>query len=167
MKKLILFFITIFLVAGLHGQKSAYEKEVLQDYGTFRMETEDGNVISVGAFTTIEFVDPAIHNDDVISVTKQTKLNKKSEAILELPEYHIDIYLVSKSIFEGEETSTWLDGVKIFIDGEDVRGVQFPDGFLVSVKTEPTLVHSHHTRNRNIDIEIIWETAIYEPRIRK
>ena len=57
--------------------------------------------------------------------------------------------------------------MKIFIDGQDVRGEQFPDGFLISVKTEPTLVHSHHTRNRNIDIEIIWETAIYEPRIRK
>jgi hypothetical protein len=170
MKKLILFFITLFLCAGLSAQNSAYEKTIHEDYGTFRMETDDGNVISVGAFTTIEIVDPTAHNDDeVLDVTLNLKQgggdSKRKE--LPVPEYHIDIYLVSKSIYDGEGTSTWLDGVKIFIDGKDVRGEQFPDGFLVSVKTEPTLIHSHHTRYKNVDIEIIWETAIYEPRIRK
>jgi hypothetical protein len=168
MKKLMLFFITLFLCAGLSAQNGAYEKTIHEDFGTFRMETDDGNVISVGAFTTIEIVDPTAHNDDEVLdviIVEDAKGNRKR--VYPETEYHVNVYIVSKSVFEGEVTSTWLDGVKLFIDGKDIRGDQFPDGFLVSVKTEPTLIHSHHTTNKNIDIEIIWESAIYEPRIRK
>jgi len=170
MKRLILFFITLFLVVGLHAQNSAYSETIHEDYGTFKMETDEGNIISVAAFTTIELVDPASHKDgEELNVTLKLKKSGGNSVAKELPlpEYHIDIYLVSKSVFEGEGTSTWLDGVKIFIDGVDIRKDQFPDGFLVSVKTVPTQIHGFHTTNKDVNIEIIWETALYEPRIRK
>jgi len=170
MKKLILFFITLFLVVGLYAQNSAYSENILKDYGTFKLETDEGNIISVGAFTTVELVNPTHHDgNDELNVTLKLKKgagNSKQQELL-VPEYHIDIYLVSKSVFEGEGTSTWLDGVRIFIDSVDIRKDQFPDGFLVSVKTVPTLIHSFHTNNKSVDIEITWETALYEPRIRK
>ena len=81
--------------------------------------------------------------------------------------YHYELYVVSKSIYNGDTTNTWLYGVKIFVNGEDVLVNQFPDGFIISIKTEPTLIHTHHAFNKDVAFEIKWEKAIYEPRIRK
>ena len=42
MKKLIFVLALILFGAGLYAQSSAYTKEIYKDYGTFKLETDDG-----------------------------------------------------------------------------------------------------------------------------
>jgi len=166
MKKLILFLITVYMCIGLNAQNSAYGKTIHQDYGTFRVSDDNGNVVSFSGFVTIEKVDPLTHRDDVqyqsMKMQKNAKLKIEPETM-----YHYEMYLVSKSVFEGDTTSTWLYGVRVFINGEDVLINQFPDGFIVSIKTTPTSIHTYDSNSQNVKFELKWKKAIYEPRIRK
>ena len=166
---MILFLIAFLFVIGLSAQNSAYERPIYRDYGTFKI-TDGRNVVSVSAFVTIEKVDPLTHVDDVDNNALQMQKTQKMQknAVIE-PKilYHYEVYLVSKSIFEGDTTSTWLYGTKIFINGEDVLINQFPDGFVVSIRTVPTSIYTYHSTKSDAEFEIKWEKAIYEPRIRK
>lgn len=161
MKKLILFLGLLLLTTNLFAQKSAYNKTIYKDYGTFKVENGN-NLISISAFITIEDENDVVSHDN-----KTVKQKKYEQSIYDEKKYHYELYMVSKSIFEGDTTSTWLYGVKIFINGEDVLNKQFPNGFIISIKTIPTLIHTHHSYTKDVKFEIKWEKAVYEPRIRK
>jgi len=166
MKKLILLFALLLLCFGLCAQNSAYNKTIYRDFGTFKV-VSGNNVVSVSAFATIEKVDPATHVDEGVEYKelKQQKLQK--EIVIPKTLYHYELYLVSKSVYQGDTTSTWLYGTRIFINGEDMLESQFPDGFVIAIKTEPTSVYTYHSTKPDVNFEIKWEKAIYEPRIRK
>ena len=164
--KRILFILTLLLFGiGTYAQSSAYTKEIYKDYGTFKLETDDGHIVSLSAFATIEEEQVAIHENEVQSM-KSRKSVKISPPKYET-EYHYELYLVSKSVFEGDTTSTWIKGLRIYVDGEDVLAEQFPEGYTLSVGTEPTLIYTHHCEDTFCEFEVTWERAIYEPRIRK
>lgn len=153
---------------GLWAQTEAPVKKIYDDLGVVRIQKPDG-VISVGAYITIEKEYIYDHVQNNIREVKQEVYNKKKyEQELE-PEmvYHYEIYFVSRSIFDGDTTSTWIHGLKIFVDGEQQLMKQFPDGFMASIKTEPTLVHTHHSESDNVYFNIEWDKILYEPRIRK
>jgi len=44
---------------------------------------------------------------------------------------------------------------------------QFPDGFVASISTIPTLIYTYHSIKPDVEFEIKWEKSVYEPRIRK
>lgn len=156
MKRLIIFFLFLLLSIGSYSQNSAYNKKIYKDYGTWSVRNEE-HIISVSAFVTIEIETDVIHK------------NEEEKAKIVDPEikYHYELYLVSKSIYNGDTTNTWLYGVNIFVNGENVLVNQFPNGFVTSIKTDPTLIHTHHAFNKDVEFEVKWEKAIYEPRIRK
>jgi len=160
MKKIILFFGLLFFTSILFAQNSIENKKIYEDYGTFEV-INGQNKISLNAFITIE------KEDNVISQEQVPVKQKYFDDIKEIEEYHYEIYMTSKSIFNGDTTSTWLYGVKIFINGEDVLKKQFPEGFMIAIKTTPTLIHTHHAHSSDVEFEIEWEKSIYEPRIRK
>jgi len=155
MKKLIIFFLFLLLSISSYSQNSVYNKKIHKDYGTWSVKNGE-DIISVSAFLTIEDEIDVIHENE----KEKTKLDPEIK-------YHYELYVVSKSIYEGDTTNTWLYGVRIFVNGKDILINQFPDGFIISIKTEPTLIHTHHAYNKDVEFEIKWEKAIYEPRIRK
>jgi hypothetical protein len=159
---LILLLITFFLCA----QTSAYNKIIYRDYGTFKL-VSGNNVISISAFATIEEIDSAIYVNDIQNNTLQVQKMQKNVIIEPKTLYHYELYLISKSIFERDTTSTWLYGTRIFVDGEDVLANQSPNGFVVSIKTTPTSIYTYYSGRPDVKFEIKWEKAIYEPRIRK
>jgi len=165
MKKLIFILALILFGGGLFAQNSAYTKEIYKDYGTFKLESDEGNIVSLGAFTTIGEEMKIVHNP-IESSGKQSMKNKNLEK-MPVFEYHYELYLVSKSMFEGDSTNTWVKGLRIFVDGKDILMNQFPDGMTISIGVEPTLIYTHHCDNQFCEFEITWEAAVYEPRTRK
>lgn len=163
MKKLFFALALILFNVGLFAQNSAYAKEIYRDYGTFRLVTDEGNIVSLSAFATVQAEELVVHEEVVLNKRELKQLKYEEPEV----EYHYELYLVSKSIFEGDTTNTWVHKLKIYVDDEDVLINQFPEGFTMSVGTEPTLVYTHHDTNKFCDFELTWENAIYEPRIRK
>lgn len=165
MKKLMFVLALMLFSTGLFAQSSAYTKEIYKDYGTFKIETNEGNIVSLGAFTTITEEENVIHEIDMNVGSKRNV--RENLQTMPVTEYHYDIYLVSKSLFEGDSTNTWVKGLRIFVDGEDILGDQLPEGMTVSIGVEPTLIYTHHCENQFCEFEVTWEAAVYEPRIRK
>ena len=167
MKKIIFVLAVMLFSMGLYAQNSAYTKEIYKDYGTFKLETNDGHVVSLGAFATIEEEENVVREIDMnIGSKREIKKNLQMPPKTEI-EYRYELYLVSKSIYEGDTTNTWVKGLRIYVDGEDVLGKQFPEGMTISIGVEPTLIYTHHCETMFCEFEVTWERAIYEPRIRK
>jgi hypothetical protein len=151
------------MMAGLSAQSSAYNEEIYKDYGTFRIETDEGNVVSLSAFITVNEEEKVVHEEEIVK-QKAFKQSKYKEPEIE---YHYELYLVSKSTYQGDSTNTWVQNLKIYVDGEDVLINQFPDGKTLSIGLEPTLVYTHHCLDRFCEFELTWERVLYEPRTRK
>lgn len=163
MKRILFVLALILFSIGLNAQNSAYTKEIYRDYGTFKLETDDGHVVSLGAFVTIQEEELILHENESLSKKEMKQMQYQEPEI----EYHYELYLVSKSIYEGDSTNTWVKGLRIYVDGENTLSEQFPEGITISIGTEPTLIYTHHCENQFCEFEVTWERAIYEPRIRK
>jgi len=168
MKKILFCLIGLLLSISVFAQSEAPEKRIYEDLGVVRIEKPQG-VVAVGAYITIEKEYIYDHVQNNIREVKQEVYNKKSYEEELDPEmvYHYEVYFVSRSVFDGDTTSTWIEGLKIFVDGEQQLIKQFPDGFMKSIKTEPTLVYTHHSESDDVYFNIEWEKIVYEPRIRK
>ena len=139
----------MFFCLNIFGQKSLHE-----DYGTWVME-QAGNTISVEAFVTVE---------EDKDCDKYTQLNQLNEVC-----YKYKLYLKSKSLYAGVLTSTWIYGGRIVVNNVEVTNKHFPDGFIISVGVEPTLVYTYELdkKDNSLNLGITWERAIYEPRVHK
>lgn len=168
MKKILFFIVGLIICLGILGQSEKPRQMLYSDLGVITINKEGGTV-SIGGYITIqkEYLQNQIQNS--IQEVKQEVYNKKKyERELE-PEiwYSYDIYFVSRSIHVTDTTSTWVHGLKIFADGEQLLSNQFPDGFMISIKTQPTLVYSYQSKSDSVSFNIEWDKLIYEPRIRK
>jgi len=174
MKKLLLFFISLLIVTNIVSQNSIYNehRKIHQDYGTFILHYEN-NIISVSGYVTIEEIDSEAFYDKKFqtnsTIVKKNWVNeigstgsKKNKKY-----YHYDLYLVSKSIFNGKPTNTWLYGTKILIDSVNVLVDQFPDGFIVSIGVNPTKIYSYNSDKPDIKFEINWAKSVYETKTPK
>lgn len=159
MKKISFILIFSLLCLVTFGQSFAQQKEVYANYGTFE-KSYDNNKISVSAFVTIEGIVDTIYN------SKSDDINVASKYTIDSL-YQYNVYLESKSTYNGDTTSTWLYGVKVLVNNNDVMSNQFPDGFMLSVKTTPTLVYTYQSKKTDNKFNVKWEKSVYEPRIRK
>jgi len=136
----------MFFCLNIFGQKSLHE-----DYGTWVME-QAGNTISLKAYVTVE-----------------EETNCKTLTKLDTICYKYKLYLVSKSKYKGDVTSTWVYGGRVVANKVELTSKQFPEGFIILVGVKPTLIYTYETNNKdnNINLGITWDKAVYEPRIRK
>jgi len=163
MKKLIFVLVLFLFGTGLYAQNSAYGKTIHQDYGTFRIVSDEGNIVSLSAFVTIEEEEYVSHVEENMSKKEIKQLTYTEPEI----EYRYELYIVSKSVFEGDTTNSWIYKLRIYVDDEDVLAEQFPDGHTLLINTEPILIYTHHDTNKFTNFELTWEKAIYEPRTHK
>lgn len=148
----------------LNGQET--EKMIYRDYGTW-MVPHDGNKVGFSAFSTVESITKTVpKNIEQLNTFAQKKSNQ--------PEfeknvvYKYELYLTSKSVYEGDSTGTWIYGTRVFINDVELSKKNYPNGFMVYVDTIPTLVYWYELPKRlDYEFTIKWESAVYEPRILK
>lgn len=112
----------------------------------------ENNIVSLNAFVTVE--------EDIDYKNIKTKKTKC---------YKYNLYLKSNSKYNDELTSTWVYGGRVIVNNEEITSKQFPEGFIILVGVEPTLIYSYETdkKDNNLNLGITWDNAVYEPRIRK
>jgi len=159
----IIILVLLSMVVLLNGQTPI--KRIYEDYGTWVVET-DNNQIGVAAYTTVERITEFVEDDfNYSNAYAQKKLKKEQKRIVR---YKYDLYLASESIYNGDSTGTWMYGIRIFASGVEISKEQYPDGFMEFISIEPTLIYTHETGYpENINFEIKWDKAAYEPRLLK
>ena len=161
MKKLFLFVVGLLFVLGLSAQNLAPQQKIHQDFGTWSIDDGQGNTVSIKAYATVEIIERYPTNT----------YEKQSLEPYKIQRY--ELWLQSKSVYRGKATETWINGARVFIDFNDGYGKremtaeQFPQGFLLSITTEPMLVYWYEIEPvEGLGMYISWENAIYETRIR-
>lgn len=92
---------------------------------------------------------------------------QQQEKILFAPnKYRYELIVISKSTFQNELTSTWLYGVDLIINGQNIVANEYPnDNYNLLIRTTPIKpVFWRETSEEMILIEISWNNAIYDPR---
>ena len=158
--------VLILLSVGLflNGQDLVGNQKLYQDFGTWSIDDGYGNKIAIQAYATVELI---TEYPTVVNSYEQKSLEPHQVQRYEL-------YLVSKSIYRGSLTTTWIYGARVFIDFNDGIGKkemtadQFPDGFVLSISTKPTLVYWYQIEPIvGLGMYVSWNNAVYETRIRK
>lgn len=155
MKKLIIIFLLFFISSITIAQIYSDKKLLHQNFGVWKYNIDKNNTIAVHGYVTKQ------------KILRSNNYQVKQKTISSLPEYRYELKMISKSIHNGDTTSTWLYGVRVYINGNEVTSDQFPDGFLVSIETKPTLIYWYETSGDNVVFEVKWINSIYEPRIIK
>jgi hypothetical protein len=147
----------------LKGQSPISEKMIYEDFGTWSLDVNNDKV-SISAFATIELLSEPIQEYELELQMQQKKRKEVIETTKTIRRY--ELYLKSNSVFNGDTTSTWIYGGRVFINGVEVTGEQFPNGFTILIEKEPTLVYWHETTSlEKINFYVNWQNAIYENRL--
>ena len=145
----------------LNGQQLKANQKIHQDFGTWSIDDGYGNKVAIQAYATVE----------LITQYPTNSYEKQSLEPYQIQRY--ELYLVSKSIYLGKLTNTWIYGSRVFIDFNNGLGKiemtaeQFPDGFILSINTEPTLVYWYEIEPvLGLGMYVSWDNAVYETRTR-
>jgi len=142
MKKIFSLIILTLLTLNIFSQSQS--KSQYNDFGVVEISNENNNIVGVKAYTTLE-----------------TFIDEDGNYY-----YRYELILESKSYYNGKKTSTWLYNTKIFINTIEITKNQFPDGFMLSINVEPTMVYWYETYTKDgVEYDITWEKSIYETRI--
>lgn len=163
MKKITLGLLFILFSITLNAQ-SIDNKRIYEDYGTWSIDVEN-NKVSISAYVTIQENTKGI-DPYALKLEMHSKNKREIEKIEEYETfYRYELYLKSNSIYNGDTTNTWIYGARVFIDGVEVTKEKFPDGFMISIKSKPTLIYWYETKkDEDIDFYVKWESAVYENR---
>lgn len=147
----------------LKGQEYSLGKTVYEDFGTWSLEVEN-NKISISAYVTQEIIKQEI---EPYEIELQILQKRRKEGIdFVKTKYKYELYLQSNSIYNGDTTSTWIYSGRVFINGVEITKEQFPDGFTLLIKREPTLIYWYETTlSEKMNFYVIWENAVYENRL--
>lgn len=89
----------------------------------------------------------------------------KQKTIIKSEAYRYELVLLSKSTFQFENTSTWLYGVRIFINQQDITAVNYPNNnYTLLIPTTPKTIFWMNSSDDMVLMEIMWNNAIYDPR---
>jgi len=78
--------------------------------------------------------------------------------------FKFEFILKSKSRYENKLTKTWLYGCKVIVNSEEVTQEQFPNGFMIVIDTDDTIIYTLYTNDEDVDFIVEWDDAIYDPR---
>lgn len=142
----------LFLNTLIINSQSSVSSGHYQDFGVWSYSIDNNNMISVNGYVKRE------------KIFEYSNRNVKKETISDLPLYKYELILVSNSIHNGEKTSTWLYNARIYINGSEITKEQFPNGFLISVDTKPTIIYWYESSRSDINFKISWDSSVHEPR---
>jgi len=164
MKKIILMILFIISFIFVFSQNGDIHGFIFKDFGEWSIDV-DNNKISVSAFITIEQKTKKLTFNE-IELKKHFIKKRKYDTINNYNIIYIyRLYLKSNSIYNGEKTNTWIYGGRVYINGIEITKEKFPEGFLIAVKTTPTLIYKYETKStKKINFYIKWDKAIYENR---
>lgn len=155
MKKALIIILLFIIVQSIFGQIYSDKKLLYQNFGVWRYNIDNNSQVAIHGYVTKQ----------EILRTNNHKLQEKT--IPSLPQYRYELKMISKSTHYNDTTSAWLYGVRIYIDNVEMTKDQFPNGFIVSVKTKPTLIYWYETPNDSVNFEVSWDNSIHEPRLIK
>ena len=127
--------------------------ELYRDLGTAHKVISEGEVIDVNA---------KIYRKIISVISQKSFKDFKGENV-----YGYSIVCVSKSLCNGQLTSTWLFGLWVRVNNVPITQPLYPDGKDVMVYTTPTVVHYIETEETNPSIKIGWAKSVYDPKIIK
>ena len=143
----------------LNGQQLTPNQKLHQDFGTWSLPDGQGNTIGIRAYATVE------------NITKYPTNQYEQKSMKPYTVQRYELWLESKSVYRGRNTATWINGARVYIDFNDGLGrremtaEQFPQGFILSLTVEPTLVYWYEIEPVvGLGMYISWENAIYETR---
>jgi hypothetical protein len=165
MKKIFLGFLLLLFSITLNAQNSN-GKRIYENYGTWSVDGENNNKVSISAFVTVEEIIKKIDPYE-LKLEMQTKNKREIKEIEEFETiFRYELYLKSNSIYKGDTTNTWIYGARVFINGKEFTKEKFPDGFMISIEQKPTLIYWYETTSKEkIDFHVEWESAVYENRL--
>jgi len=154
-RKTIIVLMLLGMALFIKGQHPVHtDKPIYQDFGVWSLQVGNDKV-AIHAYATLETLDKEITNSYAQKSLEPNLIQR------------YELYLVSESKYNGRLTSTWIYGARVYINGEEVTRKQFPEGFILSIATEPTLVYWYETPPVDgLNIYISWNNAVYETRIR-
>jgi hypothetical protein len=148
MKKLLFVIVFLFGVIALNAQ--SYDKSMkVEDFGTFERNISPANKILITSYVTKQKILPT------------GEYIQRQKTVTDLPKYRYELILISKSMFAGKITKTWIYNAKVFIDSTEMTKQQFPDGFTAIIETTPTVIYWYETNLDTINIKINWKNSIY------
>jgi len=161
--RVVVILVLLSMAAFLSGQQLQPNQKLHQDFGVWTLDDGQGNTIGIQAYATVE------------NITKYpTAYNQYEKGSIEpytIQRY--ELWVGSKSVYRNNNTATWINGARVYIDFNDGLGKremtaeQFPDGFIMSITVEPMLVYWYEIEPvAGLGMYISWENAIYETRIR-
>lgn len=154
----------------LNGQNAEPKELNHQILGTWIMPNTDAGVkVSVGAYSTFSKHEEKRIDKEINAKQNIYKLNAIQQDIryVNTTIYCYKLYLISKSIYQGDSTGTWIYNARIYINDMEVTDTEFPDGFPAYIQREPTLLYEYDTTDPKeiVNYSIKWESATYENRI--
>lgn len=158
MKKIIGFIFFILLFQLTYSQ-NIINKDTYQDLGVWNVKFQENN-LSLSAF--IKIYETSKKEKDVQYLSLKNKKTKNFEIVETI--YRHELYLKSNSVIDGDTTNTWIYNVRVYIDDVEITKDQFPNGFILLIKTEPTLIYWYDSPEQNVNMYIKWEKAVYENR---
>lgn len=93
------------------------------------------------------------------NIIEPVNYKKSLRYVNNLPQYKYEIVFISSSKYYNKKASTWLFGVKIFINNNEITKELFPDGFTALINTNPTTIYSFESNENNINVKIIWNNS--------
>lgn len=148
MKKIL--FLVVFLFGFIALSAQSYDKKVMvEDFGKFERSVSASNKILITSYVTKQ------------KILSTPEYAQREKTVTDIPKFRYELVLVSKSIYGGKLTKTWIYNAKVFIDSAEMTKQQFPDGFTAIIETTPTVIYWYETSLDTINVKITWKNSIY------
>ena len=156
-----LFFISIFIIISLFTfSQNGVNERIYKNFGEWSKNVEE-HKLSISAFVTVKKIKKELSSYE-IKLEKRTTKKKYLDSIKKYNTiYRYKIYLKSNSTLDGDTTSTWVYGIRIFVDGINI--IKNNDsGLLVAVKSKPTLIYTFESPSLDdLNFYIEWDKAVH------
>lgn len=141
-----IFIIIFFLFCSFNLFSQNGDKKIYDDLGEWIVEIDNYNKISLSAYIT----------------KNEIEIDKKYDVFTKNKLYEYKLYLKSNTKYNNELVSIWIHHAKIYVNGFEITKEKFPNGFLIHIKSKPTLVYQYRSIYKNIDLYIEWDKILIE-----
>lgn len=156
-----LFFILFFIIISLLTfSQNGVNERLYKDFGEWSKKVDE-HKLSISAFITVKKIKKELSSYEV-KLEKRITKRKYLDSIKRYDTfYRYKIYLKSNSTLNDDTTTTWVYGVKIYVNGNNLIKDN-ESGLLVAVKPKPTLIYTiEFPVLEDLDFYIKWDKAIH------